>query len=130
MDGGGEERRRGKKSLPVERIGMHRRHDIPRIISPDRYQSQIKRPPQIPDLGKRGTMRVVMLRAVIVNVLGEFGNGAVAGVAAEPDFLAAAFDAPACPQGVAFVEGGSGAGVLAGETADAGEDVWVRGRGG
>ncbi len=42
---------------------------------------------------------------------------------AKPDFLAAAFHAPARPEGVAFVEGGAGAGVLAGQAADAGGDV-------
>lgn len=71
-------------------------------------------------------MGVVVLRAVVVNVLGELGYSAVAGVAAEPDGFAAAEDAPTGPQGLAFVKAGAGGGVLAGEAGDAGVDggVW------
>lgn len=46
---------------------------------------------------------------------------------AKPHLLAAAFDAPACPEGVSFVEWGAGAGVLAGQAADAGDDVFRAG---
>lgn len=67
-------------------------------------------------------MGVVVLRAVVVDVLGELGHGAVASVAAEPNVFAAAGDAPAGPEGFTFVEAGTGGGVLAGEAGYAGVD--------
>ena len=64
-----------------------------------------------------------MAGAVVVDVRGQRRHGAVAGVAAEPDLPAAALDGPAGPERVAFVEGGAGARVLAGEAADMREEV-------
>lgn len=39
-------------------------------------------------------MRMVLVWAVVVDARGELGDGAVAGVAAEPDFTAAGGDGP------------------------------------
>jgi hypothetical protein len=57
---------------------------------------------------------------VVVRALGEVRHRAVAGVAAEPDALAARGDGPGTPERGVFVERGARRGVLAGEAGDAG----------
>ena len=106
----------------VERVRVHGRHDPARIVGANGNQTQIKRSPQIADLLEGRAVRVDVVGVVVVDVFGEFRDGAVARVAAEPDFFAAAFDEPAGPERFALVQAGAGGGVLAGEAADAGGD--------
>lgn len=68
-------------------------------------------------------MRIIVFGAIVVDVLGQLRHSSISCVPPEPDLLAAAFDAPAGPERVAFIERRSGARVLAREAADAGEDV-------
>lgn len=82
---------------------MHRRHDEARVVSANGNQAQIKRPAQFADLLKGRAMRVIVFGPVVVNVLGQLGHGSISSVTAKPDFLAAAFDAPAGPERVASV---------------------------
>jgi len=99
---------------------MHRTHDIPRIIRPYRDQTQIKRASEFSYLLERRTVRqVCVFRRVVVCASREVGHRAVAGVAAEPDALAARGDGPGAPESGVAVEGGAGRGVLAGEAGDA-----------
>lgn len=97
-----------------------------RIVRADGDQAEIEGPAGITDLFEGGADGVTVAVCVVVFAGGQVWHGAIAGVAAEPDALAAALDAPAGPQGLFFVEGGSSAGVLAGETADLELDVGKR----
>lgn len=116
----------------IEGISVHGGEQGAGIVGADGDETEMEGAAQVADLREGRAVRVVVLGAVVVDVGGERGHGAVAGVAAEPDFLAAAADAPAGPEGVAAVEEGARAGVLAGEAADArGDGVGrVGGRGG
>lgn len=68
------------------------------------------------------------LGGVLEGERGRRGGGG--GVPCEIDACAARGDAPACPEGFAFVEGGARADVLAGQGADCGGDAVGRGFGG
>lgn len=110
-------------NLPIEWIRVHGRHEEPRVISTDRNQAQIERSAEFPDLLEGGAMRVIMFGAVVVDVLGQLGHCSISSVTSKPDLLAAAFDAPAGPQRMAFVKRRSGACMLAREAANAAEDI-------
>lgn len=112
-----------ERNLPIEWICMHGRHEESRVISTDRDQAQIEGSAELPDLLEGGAMRVIVFRAVVVDVPGQLGHSSISSVTTKPDFLAAAFNTPASPQRVAFIERRSGACVLAREAADAGEDI-------
>ena len=100
---------------------MPRTKNVPRIIRPDRDQAQIKRPPKFPYLFEsRAARQVRIFGRIVVRALGEDRHRAVAGVAAEPDALAAGGDGPGTPERGVFVERGARRGVLAGEAGDAG----------
>lgn len=115
--------RRVKRTLPIERICVHGRHDESRVISADGDQAQIKRSAEFSDLLKGRAIRVIMFGAVVVDVLGQLRHSSISSVTPEPDLLAAALDAPAGPERMAPIERRSGACVLAREAADAGEDI-------
>lgn len=83
------------------------------------------------NLFERWTMRQTLDIRVIIVQFRQFRvwNGAVSSVACEVDLLAARFDAPACPESLALVEGRSCGDVLIWKARYCGCDARVGGRG-
>jgi hypothetical protein len=102
---------------------MHTAHDKPWVVRADGDEAEVEGPAQVADLLKRRTAREMgVVGPVVVGVFGQLWHGAVAGVAAEPDGLAARGDSPGCPECGITVEGGTGGSVLAREAGDSGCD--------
>jgi len=97
----------------IERIRMHRTHDISWIIRSNRNQPKIKRTSQVTYLFKCWTMwKRREFGSVVVYVFWKIGNPAVTCVAAEPDRLSTRSNGPGAPKSYTFVKRGTGRCVL------------------
>jgi len=61
-------------------VCMHRTHDPSRLVGPNRYQTQVKRTPELANLCKCGTHWVLVLWAMVIGTLGELWDGSVSSV--------------------------------------------------